>query len=235
MSTLEPLYLIKVTCLHCEHEFKTSRVRPSFKKAIHTDADFCAYYKNDNPDYYVVRVCPKCGFSFTENSSMRITDAHKKNIKKYISERWVERDFGGVRDWDTALETYKLALLSAQIIGDSQTIMASLLQHIAWLYRYKEDHEQEQRFLNFSLESYIHVYENESASGNNARLLYLLGEINRRVGNLNEAVQWFSRVINDKHIMDAAMIRASREQWTVLREDMIAKKLELPDQMLDTK
>ncbi|WP_438349165.1 DUF2225 domain-containing protein [Paenibacillus sp. FA6] len=234
MSTLEPLYTIKVTCLNCDHEFKTSRVRPSFKKAVRTDADFCAYYKNENPDYYVVRVCPKCGFTSTENSATRITENQKKLIKTQINVRWIERDFGGKRDWDTALETYKLALLSAQTIGDSQTIIASLLQHIAWLYRYKGEHEQEQRFLKFCLDSYIHVYENEGIGANNARLLYLIGEINRRVGNFNEAVQWFSRVINDKNIMDAAMIRASREQWTVLREQMMAKKMDLPDQMKDS-
>jgi uncharacterized protein (DUF2225 family) len=198
---------------------------------VRTDADFCAYYKDENPDYYVVRVCPKCGFSSTENSALKLTDDQKKVFQTKINIRWKERDFGGHREWEIALETYKLALLCAQTIGDSERIIASLLQHIAWLYRYKEDYDQEQRFLKFCLDSYIHVYENEGVGANNARLLFLIGELHRRVGNFNDAVQWFSRVINDKKIMDAAMIRASREQWAVLREQMIAKKMELPDQM----
>ncbi|OAB48567.1 hypothetical protein PBAT_02730 [Paenibacillus antarcticus] len=233
LSTLEPLYSIKVTCLSCEHEFMTSRVRPSFKKAVRTDADFCAYYKNENPDFYVVRVCPKCGFSSTENSAVKLSDKQRAIFKDKINVRWIERDFGGQREWDTALETYKLALLCAQTIGDTERIIASLLQHIAWLYRYKGDHEQELRFLKFSLESYIQVYEKEGVGANNAKLLYLIGELNRRVGNYNEAVQWFSRVINDKKIIDAAMIRASREQWSVLREEMNAKLMELPEEMKD--
>jgi hypothetical protein len=33
-------------------------------------------------------------------------------------------------------------------------------------------------------------------------------------------VKWFSRLVNDQKITDAAMIRAAREQWTVLREQM---------------
>ncbi|MNW68288.1 hypothetical protein D3C74_470160 [compost metagenome] len=47
-------------------------------------------------------------------------------------------------------------------------------------------------------------------------------------------MQWFSKVIHDKRITDAAMIRASREQWAVLREQMISSKLELPEEMLET-
>lgn len=209
----------------------TSRVRPSFKKAVRTDADFCAYYKDDNPDYYVVRVCPKCGFASTENSAMRLTDKQKTLLKEKITVRWIERDFGGHREWETALETYKLALLCAQTIGDTERITASFLQHIAWLYRYKGDHEQEQKFLKFCLESYILVYEKEGVGSNNAKLLYLIGEISRRIGKFNDAVKWFSRVINDKKIMDAAMIRASREQWSVLREQMQAKQMALPEEI----
>lgn len=209
----------------------TSRVRPSFKKAVRTDADFCAYYKNENPDYYVVRVCPKCGFASTENSATKLTDKQKTLLKEKITVRWIERDFGGHREWETALETYKLALICAQTIGDTERITASFLQHIAWLYRYKGDHEQEQKFLKFCLDSYILVYEKEGVGSNNAKLLYLIGEISRRIGNFNEAVKWFSRVINDKKIMDAAMIRASREQWSVLREQMQEKQMALPEEM----
>ncbi len=229
--TLEPLYSIKVTCYYCEHEFNTSRVRPSFKKAIRTDSDFCAYYKDENPDYYVVRVCPKCGFASTENSTERLNDSQKQRFADKISSRWIARDFSGHREWEAALETYKLALLVAQTIGEKERIIASLLHHIAWLYRYKGDEEQEQRFLKYSLDSYIKVYELEGVGANNARLLYLIGEMNRRIGEFGQAVKWFSRVINDKNIMDAAMIRASREQWGVLREQMLARKLELPEEM----
>ncbi|WP_106766914.1 DUF2225 domain-containing protein [Paenibacillus faecalis] len=228
---LEPLYTITVTCGNCDHLFKTSRVRPSFKKAVKTDTDFCGYYKNENPDYYVVRVCPQCGFASTENSIEKLNDHQRSEFRTKISSRWIKRDFGGHRSLEDALETYKLALLCAQCIGERDRIIASLLHHIAWLYRYQKNEEQEQRFLAHSLESYIRVYELEGVGANDARLLYLIGEINRRLGRFNDAVQWFSRVIQDKKIMDAAMIRASREQWSLLREQMMNEKLELPEEM----
>lgn len=228
---LEPLFTIKVTCNYCENEFTTSRVRPSFKRAIKTDTDFCGYYRNENPDYYVVRVCPFCGFASTENSTERLNERQTARFHEEIEMRYIKRDYGGKRDWSTALETYKLGLLCAQTINEKERIIASLLHHISWLYRYKEDREQEQRFLQYSLESYIRVYETESNLGNDARLMYLIGELNRRIGNYNDAVKWFSRVINDKKIMDASMIRASREQWAVLREEMLNGGHELPEEM----
>ncbi len=129
------------------------------------------------------------------------------------------------------METYKLALICAQTIGETDRIIASLLHHIAWLYRYKNNVEQEKRFLEYSLEAYIRVYEKEGVGGSDARLMYLIGELNRRIGKYNDAVKWFGRVINDKRIMDAAMIRASREQWALLREEMMNGGHELPEEM----
>lgn len=220
MPDLIPLYSIKVQCCNCEHEFSTSRVRPSLKKAVRRDADFCAYYKNENPDYYVVRVCPSCGFASTENSADKLTELQRKSFNEQVGKRWKSRDFGEKRSWEAALETYKLALLCAQSINDKDRIIASLLHHIAWLYRYQGNTEQGQRFLRYSLDEYVKVYERDGIGGNDARLMYLIGELNRRIGEFSVAVMWFSRLINDQKIMDAAMIRAAREQWVVLREQM---------------
>ncbi|MEK3733584.1 MULTISPECIES: DUF2225 domain-containing protein [Paenibacillus] len=217
---LEPLYSINVTCVQCGTEYATSRVRPSFKKPIRTDTDFCAYYKAENPDFYVVRVCPKCGFASTEHSVNKLTDKQREDFRSQIGSRWVGRDFSGKRSLEDAIEVYKLALLCAQVIGERDRLIASLLHHIAWLYRYQNNTAQEQRFLAYSLDSYIRVFEYEGVGANDARLLYLIGEINRRLGRFNEAVQWFSRVVRDEKIMDAAMIRASREQWQLIRQQM---------------
>jgi uncharacterized protein (DUF2225 family) len=232
-SELEPLYKIKVTCINCDNVFQTSRVRPSFKRAVKSDADFCNYYKNENPDFYVVRICPSCGFASTEHSADRLSDAQRNKFRDTIGSRFVQKDYGDTRDWHVALETYKFALLCAQTIGEKERIIASLLHHIAWLHRYKDNVEQEQRFLTYSLESYIRVYENEGINGKDARLMYLIGELNRRIGAYNDAVKWFSRVINDKRIVDAAMIRASREQWKLLREEMMNDGQALPEEMLE--
>lgn len=229
---IEPLFQAKITCVCCDSQYLSSRVRPSFKKAIRTDTDFCMWYKEEvNPEYYVVRVCPMCGFSSTENAMQRLSERQKSFYYNKLGNSWVPRDYGGERTWEQAMESYKLALLCAQAVGEKDRVIAGLLHHIAWLYRYKDNKEQELRFLRFALEAYIKVYETEGESLNSARLMFLLGELHKRVDEPYEAVKWFARVVNDKRITDAGMIRASREQWQNLREDMLAKKMELPEEV----
>ncbi|MFD2613765.1 DUF2225 domain-containing protein [Paenibacillus gansuensis] len=228
---MEPLFKIEIRCQMCSQVFQTSRVRPSFKRPFRSDEDFCGHYKEVNPDFYVVRVCPYCGYASTENFAGAVTDRQRDLFHAKVGVQWVPREYGGVRTAETALETYKLALLCAQIKGERGRVVAGLLHHIAWLYRYEDHKEQEQRFLAFALEAYTKVYEEENGEINNARLMYLMGELNRRTGHYYEAVKWFGRVINDKKIMDSAMIRASREQWMATRTDMLAAKVQLPDEM----
>jgi uncharacterized protein (DUF2225 family) len=226
---VDPLFQIDAKCINCEQKFKTSRVRPSFKKVSKRDTDFCSHYKDVNPDYYVVRVCPYCGFAATEHFSERMNEEQKRIFYEKITSRWSKKDYGKERDWESALHTYKLALLCAQIKKESDRVIAGLLHHISWLYRYKGNVEQEERFLTYTLEAYIRVYEQEGDDVNNAKLMYLIGELNRRLRNYNEAVRWFARVINDKKIMDAGMIRACREQWAQMREDMKAEGIEIEE------
>jgi uncharacterized protein (DUF2225 family) len=218
---MEPLYQSKMECICCESMYMTSRVRPSFKKAIKTDADFCGYYKAEvNPDYYVVRVCPTCGYASTENGLDRLTDRQKQQYAEFLGFRLQPQNYGEERNLHQAMRTYKLALLSAQAVGEKDRVIAGILHHIAWLYRYENNQQEERRFLRFALQAYIRVYETEGVALNNAKLMYLIGELYRRTGEPADAVRWFSRVVNDKRIVDAAMIRASREQWQLIREEM---------------
>lgn len=228
---MEPLFQIKVICLCCESNYQTSRVRPSFKKAIKTDSDFCAYYKSINPDYYVVRVCPFCGFAATENFKDKLSEKQKTAYYEKLGNQWKHRDYGTERSKTDAMECYKLSLLTAQSIGEKARVVAALLHHIAWLYRYEGMLEQENRFLGFALDAYVRVYETETDSLSNARLMFLIGDLNRRLGNYNDAVRWFGRVIQDKKIVDAAMIRASREQWQNIRAEMTGRGMELPEEL----
>ncbi|MGG1312222.1 MULTISPECIES: DUF2225 domain-containing protein [Cohnella] len=228
---MEPLYQSKITCICCGSTFLTSRVRPSFKRPVRTDSDFCAYFDAVNPDFYVVRVCPYCGFASTENFNQHLNDKQKYAYLEKLGRQWKARNYGGARTLEEAMECYKLALLCAQAVNESDRVIAGLLHHIAWLYRYEEKKDQEDRFLQFALDAYVRVYEGERESLNNARLLYLIGELNRRLGKPREAVRWFSRVIHDKSITDSAMIRASREQWAAIREEFVQKGQELPEEM----
>lgn len=227
MEELTPLYQISVECLCCKSEFKTSKVRTSFRVSSRKDTDFCVHYKNVdvNPEYYSVRVCPICGFSSTKNFSSTLKEKKMAEFKKEVSDGWKFKEFSRERTIDDALAAYKLALISAQIFEEKESVIANILHRIAWLYRYKKDEEQEKRFLKHALDSYKIVYERESVDI--ARLMYLIGEISRRLKNYSDAITWFSRVVYDKKINDSTIIKMSREQWAATRDDMNNDKIDV--------
>lgn len=236
-ETIDSLYQLKALCPACANTFQTSRIRPSFKKSVRADSDFCIHYADPdlNPDYYVVQVCEYCGCSTTEHAMKNWNERQLSLFKEHISSNWQPRSYSGKRNWKEALETYQLALITAQTIGESKRVIAGLLHHIAWLYRYQGDRENEQRYLRNALDAYHEVYERESDELNDAKLIFITGELHRRVGEFSEAAKCFARIIHDKKIMDAAIIRAAREQWSVMREEMQALKLETPDQLFEEK
>jgi len=222
---LDPLYQSQVDCPCCETTFEITKVRPSFKNPSKVDSDFCGYYKHGtNPDYYVVRICSKCGFAFTENSFERLTEEQKQKYFQEIGKHWTTQYFHGERTIEQALISYKRSLMIGQLLGASHSVIAGILHHIAWLYRYSQDEHNEQKFLQFALDRYIVVYELEDNSDVNARLLFIIGELYNRTKQYSDAVKWFSRVVNDKRIMDAGMIRASREQWKEIGEKLAAER-----------
>jgi uncharacterized protein (DUF2225 family) len=53
------------------------------------------------------------------------------------------------------------------------------------------------------------------------KLTYLIGELHRQLGDYNQALRYFSRVV--EHPMKASepqMVRTARDQWQMMREEM---------------
>lgn len=211
---MNPLYTVQVNCVCCLVIYKTSKVRVSFKRSTGQDTDFCTRYRGDlNPNFYVVHVCPNCGYANTENGMSELTDDIRAKYYKQLGAQWVPYDYGGARSIEDARATFKLALICSQLSEASERHLAGLLHHIAWLYRLEGNTEQENRFLKFALDAYIKVYEKNKENINDAKLMYMIGELHLRLSNVHEAVRWFNYVIGDKNLTDPLIIRLCREQW----------------------
>ncbi|OEF96492.1 DUF2225 domain-containing protein [Desulfuribacillus alkaliarsenatis] len=219
---IEPIYQVSVTCPNCTFESKTSKVRSSFVKTKKTDTDFCIHYEGENPDFYLVRVCIACGYAYTDNFKFTTLGKQlQERLNSIITQKWNNHDYGGRRTLKDAITVYKLALLCAQLTEQSDVIIGGLCFKLACFYRFKDNVEQEQRFLQYALDSYMNFFQNESnVNVNEAKMIYLMAEIQRRLGDYRGAVKWFDKVIKDKSITDVGIIRKSREQWQVARDQL---------------
>lgn len=195
-------YQAKSKCLYCDHNFTTTKVRTSKAKVIRRDSDFCIHYEGPNPLFYDITICPDCGFAFYNSYRKLNNYQHKKLEEVYISKIKVS-DMVGERNIEEAIHTFKLALLTASIVGERKFIAANLALKLAWLYRIAEDDEQERRFLKLALKDYIDMMATEDIEQEGVdedRLIYLMADLSSRLDQYVEARKLFSQLITGKGI-----------------------------------
>ena len=225
MISLESFYEKKMTCINCAKPFNTLRVRSRFSIPYQIDSDFCPHYRtgNYNPHFYFVNVCPECGFAFSEEFSDQFPKGTMEIIRVQITGHWTKRNFGEVRDLQQALESYKLAILAGSLKKENHAILAGLCLRLAWLYRSEDNAEQEKRFMGIALNAYEESYVLSDFAGTSMselRVLFMIGELSRRLGQYQKAVSYFSKVIQHKEAENEhKIVNMAREQWRVTMED----------------
>jgi uncharacterized protein (DUF2225 family) len=222
----ERLYNKNVVCPICQNKFETAKVRHEWIRVLKRDTDLQEYFKEENPYFYEINVCPGCGFSFSDNFNEKLSDAQIDRFKKAVSNQWKKADYGGERDANEGIEVYKLALLSAQVLGLKNSTIAGILLRICWLNRILGNHAEEKRFMGGAAEFYEKAYEMEDAdTGESLRpeiILYLLGELNYRLGKNPEAVKWFSSAIskcNSDPSVKPRTVNMIRDRWMDIKNE----------------
>ncbi len=221
LKEAEELYDKQLECPVCNEAFSTKKVRTSRLRLMHRDEDFLNHYNKENPIKYNVYVCPNCGYAACYNSFEDIGANKIPLILDSISRRWHKRSFGGVRSLDESIETYKLALISYNLIGKSNLELGNILLNIAWLYRLKQTQDEELRFIQLARKRFIQAYNLESLAGtnmNDSKLSYLIGELSRRLDERDEALSWFNICISlPSTKMNPTIDNMAREQWRITK------------------
>ncbi|WP_058486433.1 DUF2225 domain-containing protein [Defluviitalea phaphyphila] len=222
MNLEEYLYEKNVECPVCGNKFKAIEVKQKAYVVDYRDSDFCVHYKNINPLLYDVWICQLCGYASLKRTFSDMSFKRAELIKKYITTKWVAKESEKVIDYESAIKRFKLALISAQISKAKASEIASICLKIAWIYRFMDNVENEKQFLQYAIDKYTEAYLQESFPVENldkTTAEYLIGELNRRVGNLEEAVTWFNKVMSDRTASERIM-KLCREQWNIVREKL---------------
>lgn len=216
------LYDRQVTCPVCENVFKARSVKTSSYRVIKQDSDFFINYALINPYFYDVWICNGCGYSAMKNDFSKIRNFQVDSIKQKITSKWSGKNYPDVYDINIAIERYKLSLLNYFVMEAKSSKKAMNCLKLAWMYRLLEDQANELVFLNQALEGFNEAYFNEDFpiyGMDKFTCMYLIGELNRRVGNNSEAMSWFSRVITTQGVPQKLKDRA-RDQKDLIKEDM---------------
>jgi uncharacterized protein len=218
----DALYEAERTCKVCENKFNVTKVR-SRLITEKQDSDFCMHYRDVNPYYYSVWVCPNCGYAAQEAEFGEISSTAVELVKKFLAGREVSVDFSGIRTREQAIATYKLAIFFAGLTKLKNSKLAGLYLRLGWLYREGEQAEEEQLALAKAAELYDAAMAKERFpidGMSELNLLYLVGELLRRTGKAEQSLLYFNKVVSnpqakfEKRLMDMA-----RDAWHEAREE----------------
>jgi len=217
----DSLYSKKVACPICGKQFSSMKAKISSCKVEKRDEDFCTHYENLNPIYYDIFVCPFCAFAASETSFSDISEGEIKLIKDAFSGRIVGRSFCTERSLKDAIGTCKLAINTAEIRKAKPSVLAGLCLKLAWLYRFAAD-KQEDIFLSYALNNYLEAFSTEEfpiGNLNEISVMYLIGELSRRLGKFSDAIAWFGKAVsNPERAENPKIEKLTREQWALAKE-----------------
>lgn len=227
MTTDSSLYDRSYTCPICSNEFKSKKVKTSALRPGIKDTDFYTPYKSADPTWYSILVCPQCGYSNFDNQFADLSVAQMELYRKNLMGRWNPRDFGGERALTETMEAHMLALATFQVIGMRKSVVGKLCLRIAWMYRSLED-PKERTFMEFAAKNFQEAFTTERLDDdkdNELMILFLAGELNRRLGNYEDASRWFSMVLADPEIKKRRHLEIrTREQMSATREGFQQKR-----------
>ncbi|WP_103105771.1 DUF2225 domain-containing protein [Brevibacillus reuszeri] len=226
------LYDKNCRCRHCEATFTTKRIRSGTLTMVKRDSDFYTTFTEQslNPIYYTVSVCPQCGFAFSDQFRDKLAPWQKQVVDEQISAKWTPKDFGHIRTLGEAIVSYKLAIYAAELTDQPHAVKAGLYLRLAWLYRSQENTDEEIRFIDMAVDeyeqSYIHTdYLRSDKEMSEVRLLYLIGELYRRLEKFDLAIKYFGKALAFRnHTIESGIIRMAQDQWQVAREEYREKK-----------
>lgn len=214
---MDNTYLKTVECLQCGKSYQTRKLRSKSVKVESVDTDFFNNYVGDNPYFYEVNVCPHCYFAHSDNFK-RLLPVQKKNVgENYCEKVGAKQDFTQERTIDDAIKATKLSLICADVSDQYKQTVAGVCLKIAWLYRIKQDEKEEKRFLALALDNYIAAFDKGSNLSDEYKLMYLIGELNFRLGNMDKVQKWFQPLINNRDV-SPAVANQVKSRWLDYKE-----------------
>lgn len=213
---VDVIYTVDKQCALCGSSFSVTKVR-SRLRMVKQDKDFCTYYKEINPYYYTVWVCPHCGYAAQDTYFGELSNAAEKSLHDFLDGRQIHVDFAGERTREQAIDAFKLAIFYSEMAHALSSQIAGLYLKLAWLYREGQQQEEEQLALVKAREFYEDALMREPLPIGNmteTTIEYLLGVLYFETYKLDLSLQYLGKVVaNPKAKLEKRILNLARETW----------------------
>lgn len=222
---MDLIWIKEMVCPVCAGKFMSENVRQNKLSQVHIDEDFHTHFEPISPLYYSVVVCPDCFYSERRQNFEEIKGKPLTAVKsgtsalKRLSSGF---NFRLIRTFELAVKSFELGALTAQLKGESSDVIGGMYLRASWTCREAGDEKLEAAYLKKTLEYYEKAYMNEATEFGQlgtCGFQYMMGEIYRRLGNLEKALELYMRSVANKEIRQKPQVeRLAREQLSALKE-----------------
>jgi len=211
-------------CPICSHVFRTPYVGTYV--SVGREPDLCPKFPGRQSDgSRLIRdgitMCPACSFAAGEDfGDLDLTFDERYDIEERLRVDGLLKVFrASPPPW--------LAFHAAEVCGQERNLRARELGHLclraSWVCRKEREHPFESTFQLRAVRYFIHALREEGLHGRELSVTtYLVGELNRRLGNHREALNWYvnaERTLGDERDAGLAWLgRLISQQSKLARE-----------------
>lgn len=233
----EDIKLEYVTCPACKKKFDAQYVEKDTIPIIFQDTDFMKSYKRINPELYAIYVCPQCFYAAFREDFLNIPWVVIDELNKKREERKAiakNANFNKKRNLYLALLSYEVAVDCYKLRKNSSEKIADIMMKAAWLARDMNSWQLEKDFLRKALIYYMEAFEHErNLKMDQTTSLYIIGEINRRLGNYEESKKYLSWAFSNKIGEENRNIKTlAHTQYLIVKEILEKKRKPEPADQL---
>jgi hypothetical protein len=234
MTSLDYIWIKEVKCPICEHNFKVYNVKSNCVRISKRDTDFMVYYDGVNPSWYFVWVCPRCYYASFKEDFLELSEKERRSLQAKSDARMAlakMADFSGERDLALALLSYEICALCYLHRKASDEKIANTYLRAAWIAREDGNWDVERKHLTSAVSFYKKAFETSyDMKMGRADIMYLIGEIERRLDNFDEAMKFFSKVFEDRRAK-AKIVSLARDQYHLAKK----QKKEMGEERVEEK
>ncbi len=226
MST--PLWNKKLPCPFCGKEFETTRLRASAQRVKEKWSDFGNLYEGDSPYFYAVTACPHCLVAARNEEFEKFNVEYEPKLVEFSKRGRLAANKPdifkpGTCSAEIAIKRLELALACQKMRGHVELAEnAGLILHMVWIHRTTGNQDLERAALNLAVEAYKEFFEKGNKLPEKLGepgVLYLIGELYRRLGDTKQARLYFGKGLTSKDLEAFPNIESQlREQMMLAKE-----------------
>ena len=192
------VYEKSIKCPVCEKETKIQAPKKGSYRPVKKDSDLMQNYEGINPLFYEIDFCNECGYAALPDYFNKIKQNEIDLVKSSISLKWEKNIYQDEYSVEDAIRQHKLALLNAMVKKSLLGEQALICLKLSWLFRISKEKANEIRFQEQAILGFETAYQSERlpiGGLDEWNLLYVMGELYRRIGDKDKSLALFSKVM----------------------------------------